>query len=183
MPKATATPKKAKKPTIKTTKKRTTNRKTKKPLKVEHSEEFVQREEDEKVIVQECLDMQKSIDDALHYIKEKGFKMAKTKYFQIKNLLKEEKLRAFHRLALEDGIIEHNADLILSFNHIKKKMWEQYENAKDGSEKASILSRLAEILVYGADSVDVVKEIIREQAELKEAYKHEATREDPIQVH
>jgi len=138
-----------------------------------HSDAYLENEKEEYDVVKECITMRFDVKASLAYLKSKNHEMGKEKFRSFKNLIKEEKLKFFHRLALDSGIVESNADVINSFQLIEKEQWELYHREDDLTKKSMILTRITELQVYLADSIDVSKEIIREQAEIKEMMKPE----------
>ncbi len=134
-----------------------------------HSEAYLENEKEEYDAVKDCITMRFDLNTSLDYLKNKNFKMGKEKFRSFKNLIKEEKLKFFHQLALDSGMVESNANVINSFQLIEKEQWKLYHREDDLTKKSMILTRITELQVYLADSIDVSKEIIREQAEIKES--------------
>lgn len=144
-----------------------TSRKTGEPITKEENRE------EEKELVQDTISMRKSITESLEYLKEEGAPMALEKYYELKKELDKEKQHFLHKFALDGGLEDAHIAILKSFRTIEKKLWHEYHDALKPIDRSSILGRITELQVYLADAYDANKEIIREQAELKEMLKTE----------
>lgn len=155
--------KQAKKSDIKSTSKtrKTTKRRTKKTL-------VITTPDIKKHLVLDCMVMRFSEKESLAYLKSKGEPLQRARFYEIKQEIENNREHDINKIALENGFAESHLAVINSFRTIERELWINYHRESEPLKKATILRHIMESQVYLADAYDVTKEIIREQAHLKE---------------
>lgn len=124
--------------------------------------------DEKKHLVLDCIVMRFTEKESLAYLKSKGINLKRARFYEIKKEIEDERSHIINQMALDNGFAEAHLSIINSFRTIERELWINYHMEREPVKKASILRHITETQVYLAEAYDVTKEIIREQAEIKE---------------
>jgi len=124
---------------------------------------------EKKQLVLDCMVMRYTTKESLTYLKTKGYNIKDSRFYALRKEIISDRESRINKMALENGFAETQLSIVDSFRLIEKELWVNYHN-KDNTpiQKSQILRYIMENQTYLADVYDVTKEIIREQAEIKE---------------
>lgn len=109
----------------------------------------------------ECMAMNLHENEALEYLKDKGFKVSHDTYYRYKRKIKNSR---FERLSLiaKTQFIDQHLDRISNLELINKEMWVLYRNEKDNFKKAQILEKIAELQTYISPYYDASRYVMEQ---------------------
>lgn len=109
----------------------------------------------------ECMAMNLHENEALEYLKHKGFKVSHDTYYRYKRKIKNNR---FERLSLiaKTQFIDQHLDRISNLELINKEMWTLYRNEKDNFKKAQILEKIAELQTYISPYYDASRYVMEQ---------------------
>ena len=109
----------------------------------------------------ECMAMNLHENEALEYLKDKGFKVSHDTYYRYKRKIKNSR---FERLSLiaKTQFIDQHLDRISNLELINKEMWSLYRNEKDNFKKAQILEKIAELQTYISPYYDASRYVMEQ---------------------
>ena len=109
----------------------------------------------------ECMAMNLHENEALEYLKDKGFKVSHDTYYRYKRKIKNSR---FERLGLiaKTQFIDQHLDRISNLELINKEMWSLYRNEKDNFKKAQILEKIAELQTYISPYYDASRYVMEQ---------------------
>ncbi len=154
---------------------KTSQKKTKDTKKTSKKRSIIKNElpvpkhtpDEEKKIVLKCIIMKLSETDALKYLHTMKFKIGKTKFYEIKQIINNERKQRIHNLALENGFADSHLGVIDTYETILEEHWRNYHAESAGLKKSRILNFISETTLYLTNANDETMEIIRTQEEIK----------------
>ena len=123
----------------------------------------------------ECMAMNLHENEALEYLKDKGFKVSLDTYYRYKRKIKNSR---FERLSLiaKTQFIDQHLDRISNLELINKEMWVLYRNEKDNFKKAQILEKIAELQTYISPYYDASRYV------MEQSIKNEKQKDNTLSV-
>ena len=123
----------------------------------------------------ECMAMNLHENEALEYLKDKGFKISHDTYYRYKRKIKNSR---FERLSLiaKTQFIDQHLDRISNLELINKEMWVLYRNEKDNFKKAQILEKIAELQTYISPYYDASRYV------MEQSIKNEKQKDNTLSV-
>ena len=121
----------------------------------------------------ECMAMNLHENEALGYLKDRGFKISHDTFYRYKRKIKNSR---FERLSLiaKTQFIDQHLDRISNLELINKEMWSLYRKEKDNFKKAQILEKIAELQTYISSYYDVSRSV------MEQSIKNEKPKDNPI---
>ncbi|MDR4512330.1 MAG: hypothetical protein MRJ93_11580 [Nitrososphaeraceae archaeon] len=97
--------------------------------------------------VVESIRMRLSTEQALVYMKDVGYPVARATYFRYKKKLEEKKFERLNHIA-KIGFIDQHLERIDGLELIEKKMWVEYNREKDPFKRIQMLKTIAQVQPY-----------------------------------
>jgi hypothetical protein len=122
--------------------------------------------EQEKAVL-ETIRMRLSLQEALLYLQQHGFKISLATLTRKKRKLKDMKLKRLHAIA-RLGFEEQHLDRVEGCELIEKLMWQNYHECKNPYQKTLILKEIRDLQPYLSSYYEATKWILEEHVKREE---------------
>lgn len=121
---------------------------------------------DVEVCIIHCIAAKLELVSALQYMKSKGHKIEKSKFYKIRYTIIQRRTKFGHQLA-KGGLFEQHMIRIENLEEIEREYWVNYHKEPDYFKKSMILEKIQNIQPFISSAYDYIKEIMLEQAKLE----------------
>jgi hypothetical protein len=102
-------------------------------------------------------------DQAMQYLRDIGYPMAKVTWFRWKRILNKNKRERLYEIA-RVGYEEEHTDSIEEIETARKLLWKEYKNAVKPTDRATILEKIINTRPLLSSYYDATKEVIQKPA-------------------